>query len=796
MMRVIEIVQALESLGFKVVKRGGGYRAQCPAHHGRDLNLAINPGKDGRALLTCHSHGCTYESILAALQLTGTSTRPAAPSESGTRQERRPTIATTYDYQDADGAVVFQTVRMHPKRFFQRRPDGHGGWINDLNGVAPVPFRLPQVLAADKDVPILVAEGEKDVLALESLGFVATCNHGGAGRWQDAHSFFLAGRHVVVIADNDEPGRHHANTVANSLNGIAASVKVMLSLPSVPEKGDPSDWIAGGGTAADLQALIDATPLVGSPGGLPGGPQRQPYPVDCLPPALRRLADEAWETLGIPVDFIATVGLSVLATAVPHNLRLAAKRSWEEPAILFTAIIGDPGTAKSPAIALATRPVGDLQKEAYERHKAERADWEHTPKKERGPEPKLRIFMTTDTTFEGLEKSLQDSGSVLCVLDELTSWFAGHSRYRGSGASERSQWLSLWPGGRIVVNRATKDALFIDDPSVSVTGGIQPDLLAEMSKAGGQTSQNDGMLDRFLFAWPDAEPADLTDEEIGEETLANWSNLVKKLFRASLDRPTIVRLTPEAKRAFKEWYRENNRSRRETRGLALGFAAKASGHLLRLTLVLHAASRPHALDTDVPVETLEAAITLLEYYREHHGLVLMALEAGTASPPAGLTSRVERLIRTAPAEPDDGWIDRTALHRGLGNSVKADELDAVLTDLLASNRIVETTISSGGRPRQLYAHTSRTYEHMKIPALDLESAAAANGHRGPPFSDGDLVSMTPTSLDLTPVCETCGLEHPRPQPCPLRTDGESPLISREQERVEPEPNHPEMEDQL
>ncbi len=47
--------------------------------------------------------------------------------------------------------------------------------------------------------------------------------------------------------------------MASALTGIAASVKV-LNLPGLPDKGDVSDWLTMGGTAARLTTLADATP--------------------------------------------------------------------------------------------------------------------------------------------------------------------------------------------------------------------------------------------------------------------------------------------------------------------------------------------------------------------------------------------------------------------------------------------------------------------------------------------------------------------------------------------------------
>ncbi len=164
-------------------------------------------------------------------------------------------IVATYDYRDPTGRVVFQVVRQHPKAFGQRRPDGTGGYIWNLKGVTPVPYRLPELLEADPSRPVLIPEGEKDVDRLRGLGFVATCNPGGAGKWRPSYSKVLAGRRVAVLPDNDEAGEEHAAQVVASLRGVAASA-VVLRLPDLGPKGDVSDWLDAGGTKEDLERLV------------------------------------------------------------------------------------------------------------------------------------------------------------------------------------------------------------------------------------------------------------------------------------------------------------------------------------------------------------------------------------------------------------------------------------------------------------------------------------------------------------------------------------------------------------
>jgi hypothetical protein len=162
-------------------------------------------------------------------------------------------IVASYDYQDADGQLLYQVVRFEPKGFAQRRPNRAGGWTWNLNGVRRVPYRLPEVLhSVAEGRPIYIAEGEKDVHAIERAGVVATTNPGGAGKWLDEYSAHFAGAVVTVVADRDALGMKHAREVAASIRRAGAG---RVRVVSPPEAHDISEHLAAGRTLHDLEAM-------------------------------------------------------------------------------------------------------------------------------------------------------------------------------------------------------------------------------------------------------------------------------------------------------------------------------------------------------------------------------------------------------------------------------------------------------------------------------------------------------------------------------------------------------------
>jgi hypothetical protein len=227
----------------KVRREGVGWKALCPAHADKNPSLSIRQG-EGKTLIHCHA-GCPTEAVLAAL---GIETRDLFEEGSGGRR-----IVDEHDYCDEKGELLYQVVRFDPKDFRQRRPDGNGGWIWNLNGTRRVLYRLPDIIAARS---VIVCEGEKDCETARALGLVATCNPHGAGKWRPEYADPLNGKRVCIIADADEPGRKHAQDIATCLFGKVNALRVL----ELQGAKDLTEWVSRGGTReALLQLLRGAT---------------------------------------------------------------------------------------------------------------------------------------------------------------------------------------------------------------------------------------------------------------------------------------------------------------------------------------------------------------------------------------------------------------------------------------------------------------------------------------------------------------------------------------------------------
>ena len=223
----------------------GSWRAKCPIHQG-ESDTSLHLWEDhGQLQLHCFA-GCDRKAIYDALHLESI--------------HQEPRYQAIYTYHDARGNILFQVVRAAgPKKvFFQRRPHPSepGQWIHNLKGIAPVLYHLPEVVKATAaGVPIYLVEGEKDVETLRSLGLVATCNPMGAGKWEDRYSDALKNATVILLPDNDKPGRAHADLLLTRLAGYVHTLR-QIDLPGLPEHGDVSDWLVAGHSIEELTALV------------------------------------------------------------------------------------------------------------------------------------------------------------------------------------------------------------------------------------------------------------------------------------------------------------------------------------------------------------------------------------------------------------------------------------------------------------------------------------------------------------------------------------------------------------
>lgn len=230
----------------------GSYMVPCPAHKDRTPSLALKDGDNGYLISHCFA-GCDWKDVRAGLEQK-TDLVPFKPSSTPHIREIafQPDYPCprTHIYRDKDGTPQF-VVERRPrpeggKTFKQHSINGH-----NMEGVVRLPYNFHHWHNEDN---IIIIEGEQGVEVLNRNNIQATCNPGGAGNWQEELNEHFKDKHVIIIPDNDEPGRKHAEKVTENLQGIAATVTTVDICQHLNEKDDIVQWLQRN----DIKHLIPA----------------------------------------------------------------------------------------------------------------------------------------------------------------------------------------------------------------------------------------------------------------------------------------------------------------------------------------------------------------------------------------------------------------------------------------------------------------------------------------------------------------------------------------------------------
>ncbi|WP_174425514.1 YfjI family protein [Cupriavidus basilensis] len=478
-------------------------------------------------------------------------------------------------YRADDGTPAYGRVRMHkphPSRPKGRekfiRPFWHDGtrWTH---GEPPQPdgkllYGLHE-LATLPDSLVAIVEGEQkaDFLTQIGAGKIIGVTAGGASSAGAADWRPMAGRHVLLWADNDEPGAKYASEVCSKLLMLGCTVEHLdAAALALPKKGDVMDWCEAFRltygrlpTADDVLALPRAQSVGPGPsGGVEEAISWRPikplprqelaaveqFDLALLPERLRPWAADIAERMQCPADFVGASIMASLGIVIGRRvgIRPKAHDDWTEYANQWLCIVGRPSVMKSPSMAAALAPLKRLQAEAIKDHdfqmegyreakdlyemRKEATQKQIKDKLKKNPTgavdqieldepelPLLRRYLVNDATAEVLlEICVENPQGVGVFRDELVSLLKSMDR-EGQEAA-RGFYLTGWNGndsytvdriGRGRNNRA-------EAVCISLIGSTQPGRISEyLREAVSDGAANDGLMQRFgMLVWPDIPP--------------------------------------------------------------------------------------------------------------------------------------------------------------------------------------------------------------------------------------------------------------------------------------------------
>ena len=447
----------------------GSWMARCPAHADRTPSLHVSETEGGDVLLRCHA-GCENAAVVAALDLTLRDLF-ADPRGRANGHAPAPESEIVYPYSDESGRILYEIVRIqyaNGRKTFKcrsKRPDGRWSWEKPER---PVPYRLHDVVGAPDGTTILIAEGEKDVDRLRSLGYVATTNPFGSGNWDFRFASYFRDRRCVVFPDNDDAGEKWAATVHDSLRLVTGDVTI-VRLPDLPPKGDVSDWLDAGRGLDELGESF-AAPAAAPPRSGLGVRSARSFGSE-------QDMNVAWLVNPyLAVDFITKIdGAPKTAGKTTFILAMAKAILTRQP------FLGQP-TNYAPVLLLSEQTAGTLRLQLEQAGLMERDDFYLATYNDLAPLPwgdivrdafgfakandvGLVIFDTLPAVAKVSSDNVQSQGVARETMDLIRAGMASHpcaaailfhTRKSGGMVGEAGMGAQAWAGASDVILQITR----------------------------------------------------------------------------------------------------------------------------------------------------------------------------------------------------------------------------------------------------------------------------------------------------------------------------------------------------
>ena len=365
-----------------------------------------------------------------------------------------------------------------------------------------------------------------------------------------------------------------------------------------------------------------------------------PFPTEALTKPVARLVEEAAAAIGCRPDAIGLAALVALGSAIGNSRVIRPKADWTESAAIFGAVIAGPGQKKTPAIAKAIAPARKLENANQRDHERKLDEFAREQRQYKadereaaragvaaGPPPAPPVaerVRVNDTTIEALLPILKDNPrGLLLERDELVGWVKAMDQYKSGGkGAERQFWLQTHNNFPVSVDRkGEQGTVNVLKPFVSVIGAIQPDVLSDLAE-----NREDGMLERFLFAYPTPRQSLWTDDEVSQGAVVAYNDLYDRLRNLNMPKdengdPIEVPVTfaPDARDAYIGLY---NSHRKEMSapgfpGYLEGAWAKLEAYTLRIMLIIACCRFVESGAAErVETEDVLRTVELIDYFKE------------------------------------------------------------------------------------------------------------------------------------------------------------------------------------
>ncbi|MBL1211683.1 DUF3987 domain-containing protein, partial [Geminocystis sp. GBBB08] len=235
---------------------------------------------------------------------------------------------------------------------------------------------------------------------------------------------------------------------------------------------------------------------------------------DYLPNSFEYPLKTYCEIIGSNHISMLTALLPMVASLVNPNtdLTLIESTNFTAKPIFFSAIVGESGTAKSPTLDLFSSGILSLQSKANQEYKRLKKEFDEYKGDEDMKEPQPTEYYISDFTSEFVASLIdRQSKGFLILIDELAALIKQNNAYRGGKGSDSEKILSARDGRGIKVNRKNGDRYDTAKSSLSIVGGIQPDILRQQM---GSCQDESGYWARFVYSYLPVKRAKFPDSNV------------------------------------------------------------------------------------------------------------------------------------------------------------------------------------------------------------------------------------------------------------------------------------------
>ena len=392
-------------------------------------------------------------------------------------------------------------------------------------------------------------------------------------------------------------------------------------------------------TPPSVQMSI-APPSVATPPRPTQARMKEPkFPLDVFPLGVQTMFTEMVDKQGLNLDFCGTAFLSYAAAAIGAKVRIRVAGEWVAPLCIWTCVIGESGTRKSPVFRFFNKPFLKLERDFQQVYDEKMREYEREYKewaKEKDNnipmprKPSRGDIMVQSGTTEGMKKVLSvNPHGIINFRDELLAILNSMNQYKGKGEDSQC-YLEFYEGDATKRNLSSSETTFIEWTNVCITGGTQPSKLPEFVEKG---RDDDGFVYRFLFCFPSGlkKNEELMVNGISLETKNWYEKLITQLHGIEFDfgerlepLPHVVTWCKDGFAYFQEWYKVNaqlfNGSKNSSEK---GVLSKLEGAFPRLALLLELLER-QCQNIDgrlepskicVSKKSCEGAAKLVEYFK-------------------------------------------------------------------------------------------------------------------------------------------------------------------------------------